>query len=178
MSWTTPRTWVTAELVSASLLNTHLRDNLLALYSRTVNFLVVPDISNAVSPGIAASGIVLLNGVDSFGEAHFSVPANYVSGMTATPIVRPTNTGNLYWALYARYGANGEDYNNHTDTRALGTTAVTASQLKVLSSLSLTNVAIGDYVSLEFERDASNVADTSESSVNLLGIEISYTAGG
>jgi hypothetical protein len=28
MSWTTPRTWVTGELVTASLLNTHVRDNL------------------------------------------------------------------------------------------------------------------------------------------------------
>tara|TARA_Y100000310_G_scaffold298911_1_gene333299 strand:- start:3175 stop:3726 length:552 start_codon:yes stop_codon:yes gene_type:complete len=29
MAWTAPRTWVTAELVTAALLNTHLRDNLL-----------------------------------------------------------------------------------------------------------------------------------------------------
>lgn len=28
MAWTTPRTWVTGELVTASLLNTHVRDNL------------------------------------------------------------------------------------------------------------------------------------------------------
>lgn len=31
MTWTTPRTWSTGELVTASLLNTHLRDNLDAL---------------------------------------------------------------------------------------------------------------------------------------------------
>jgi microcystin-dependent protein len=30
MAWTPPRTWVTGELVTASMLNTHLRDNLLA----------------------------------------------------------------------------------------------------------------------------------------------------
>jgi len=30
MAWTAPRTWVTGELVTAALLNTHLRDNLLA----------------------------------------------------------------------------------------------------------------------------------------------------
>jgi len=29
MSWTAPRTWVTGELVTATLMNTHLRDNLL-----------------------------------------------------------------------------------------------------------------------------------------------------
>lgn len=31
MAWTTPRTWVVGELVTAALLNTHLRDNLDAL---------------------------------------------------------------------------------------------------------------------------------------------------
>ena len=31
MAWTTPRTWVASELVTATLLNTHLRDNLVAL---------------------------------------------------------------------------------------------------------------------------------------------------
>ena len=31
MSWTNPRTWVAGELVTAALLNTHLRDNLSAL---------------------------------------------------------------------------------------------------------------------------------------------------
>lgn len=32
MSWTSPRTWVSSELVTSSLLNTHLRDNLLAIF--------------------------------------------------------------------------------------------------------------------------------------------------
>lgn len=34
MAWTDPRTWVTGELVTASLLNTHLRDNLNFLKDR------------------------------------------------------------------------------------------------------------------------------------------------
>ena len=32
MSWNTPRTWITGELVTAALMNTHLRDNLDYLY--------------------------------------------------------------------------------------------------------------------------------------------------
>jgi hypothetical protein len=32
MAWTAPRTWVTAELVTAALMNTHVRDNLKELY--------------------------------------------------------------------------------------------------------------------------------------------------
>lgn len=33
MAWTTPRTWIPGELLTASLLNTHLRDNLLDRYN-------------------------------------------------------------------------------------------------------------------------------------------------
>lgn len=35
MSWTAPRTWVTGEVVTAALLNTHLRDNQIDLDRRT-----------------------------------------------------------------------------------------------------------------------------------------------
>lgn len=34
MAWTAPRTWVTGEVVTASQMNTHIRDNLLAIYPR------------------------------------------------------------------------------------------------------------------------------------------------
>lgn len=34
MSWTTPRSWATSEVVTAALLNTHLRDNLLSALVR------------------------------------------------------------------------------------------------------------------------------------------------
>jgi hypothetical protein len=34
MAWTTPRTWVTAETVTASILNSHVRDNLDFLYNK------------------------------------------------------------------------------------------------------------------------------------------------
>lgn len=38
MSWTAPRTWVTGEIVTAALLNTHLRDNLNALEASGTSF--------------------------------------------------------------------------------------------------------------------------------------------
>jgi hypothetical protein len=34
MAWTTPRTWTTGEVVTAAMMNTQVRDNLLALFSR------------------------------------------------------------------------------------------------------------------------------------------------
>ena len=36
MAWTAPRTWTTSEVVSATIMNTHIRDNLLWLYGARV----------------------------------------------------------------------------------------------------------------------------------------------
>lgn len=43
MTWTTPRTWAVSELVTAALLNAHLRDNLLALYNRRLHMVAYCD---------------------------------------------------------------------------------------------------------------------------------------
>lgn len=41
MAWTTPRTWVAGEVVTAANLNTHLRDNMLAVYPSTPTWTAV-----------------------------------------------------------------------------------------------------------------------------------------
>ncbi len=57
MTWTTPRTWSVGELVTAALLNTHLRDNLLSLFNRRLHVLVYCDQqSSGVSPSTIAFG--------------------------------------------------------------------------------------------------------------------------
>ena len=52
MAWTTPRTWVTSEVVTASLLNTHVRDNLKETSAATA---------------VAAGDIVYADGANSMG---------------------------------------------------------------------------------------------------------------
>lgn len=37
MSWTTPRTWVTGEIVTSAIMNAHVRDNLAALHDTLEN---------------------------------------------------------------------------------------------------------------------------------------------
>lgn len=57
MTWTTPRTWTVGELVTAALLNTHLRDNLLALFNRRLHVLVYCDQqSSGVAPATITFG--------------------------------------------------------------------------------------------------------------------------
>ena len=50
MAWTAPRTWVTAELVTAALMNTHLRDNLKELW-RVIETVPHGEVSNTVNGG-------------------------------------------------------------------------------------------------------------------------------
>lgn len=40
MAWTTPRTWVTGEIVTAALMNLHVRDNLNWIYDRRQEFAI------------------------------------------------------------------------------------------------------------------------------------------
>ena len=52
MAWTAPRTWVTAEVVTASLMNTHVRDNFLETgpaVATTSSELIVSDGSNSLA---------------------------------------------------------------------------------------------------------------------------------
>ena len=52
MAWTTPRTWVTGELVTAALMNTHLKDNLNAIVP------VGPDGWTSYTPTLTQSATV------------------------------------------------------------------------------------------------------------------------
>ncbi len=66
MAWTAPRTWVTAETVTAALMNTHIRDNLLetsAATATTAGDLVYADAANSMGSrvGISSPGGILVS---------------------------------------------------------------------------------------------------------------------
>ena len=70
MAWTAPRTWVTAETVTAALMNTHIRDNLLetaAATATTDGDIVYADAANSMGNrlGIGAGhGLLVSDGSD------------------------------------------------------------------------------------------------------------------
>ena len=51
MAWTTPRTWTTSEVPTGAIFNTHLRDNLNALYGTTTTY--TPQVDQGVTTNIA-----------------------------------------------------------------------------------------------------------------------------
>jgi hypothetical protein len=82
MAWTTPRTWVTGELVTATILNTYVRDNQLALDT----FLGGQDLTSgrvltgagtsaiAVTGNAVLSGDLSITGALSKGSGSFRIP--------------------------------------------------------------------------------------------------------
>ena len=110
-SWTTPRTWVTGEVVSAGQLNTHVRDNLTYLYNALTSLDASDTISglfNTARLGTGtASGSTYLHGDQTWGAldaAHLTagtvptarLPANVlvdlVSGWTGTQVSSISST--------------------------------------------------------------------------------------
>lgn len=61
MAWTTPKTWTTGELVTAAQLNTHIRDNLDALFSPNSDLVsITTDITTTSGTFVDATGLVII----------------------------------------------------------------------------------------------------------------------
>jgi hypothetical protein len=111
----------------------------------------------------------------AFGE--FIVPRDFVSGMTVKAVFQPGGSGNAYVKSEARYGASGEAYSNHTDDDGgYAAIAVTNALLSVVQSVSLSNAAIGDYVTMTWYRDGTHGSDTVEAFIYFKGWLVEYTA--
>lgn len=104
------------------------------------------------------------------------VPSDYVSGLTITPIVEALGAGNIYTVGSVRYGAVGESYNTHSDSKAGGVEAVVANQIKACTAITPANVAAGDYLHIIFNRDGTQVTDTLNQELYFKGWLVSYTA--
>lgn len=85
MSWTDPRTWVTNEVVTSSLLNTHLRDNLLAVhhpFQAENSDIDATNTSNEVSMFTSAP-VILANSLGSNGWLRCTMWGDYFMNSTA-----------------------------------------------------------------------------------------------
>lgn len=109
--------------------------------------------------------------------ADFLVPDDFQSGMSVKAVVRPGANGNAYLSRVVYYGACGEALDTHDDS--IGWTAIavaTADENNCIGEIALSAEAIGDIVSLFYQRDATHVDDTVAGTVNFVGWLIEYTA--
>lgn len=91
MAWTTPRTWVASEVVTAALLNTHLRDNLRFLKGLDGVVLVEDalQLGTSAGPRLKRSGATDNLDIRTFGDAAYAL-ARAEAGTGANDLT-PTN---------------------------------------------------------------------------------------
>ncbi len=124
---------------------------------------------------LSALGAYMQDAKLAIGFGQFFIPDDFGDSMTAQAVVRCSAVGDIYARHYVRYGAAGEAYNNHEHFS--GYTAVTlagSNANEEILSISMTSAAIGDYVSLQLERNAAHASDTLNTASYCVGWLVSY----
>lgn len=185
MAWTNPLTWETEQVVSASDLNTHLRDNLKYLKGRALAQFDATGLRPAVS-AISSSGnpplgpeldTVLTNHVAyrlKFDDSRierayglFAAPADLVGG--ASVIWRiywktAQTTGDCRWGVAMTAVAHDEAWQAATvgpATHTQGTATATAGDLiRTDLTMSSPGIAANELVIVRLEREGDHTDDT------------------
>ena len=89
MAWTQPRTWVAGELVTAAIMNTHVRDELLAIAEGTVALDAVTLDGKTMAPAVAPSGD---------GRIYFDATVDLFKASVDGGAYRPLSAGSV-WPL-------------------------------------------------------------------------------
>lgn len=122
--------------------------------------------------------VILTDGADVTVYAQIYIPFDFTALTSAYIIIVAGGTGNLRRSVSSNFGVlcGAENYNNHTDSIAVGQVAVTASRLTCIDiSAALTGLGASDLVGLTFTRAASDVNDTVNADCYYLGIRVRYT---
>lgn len=145
--------------------------------NRTRTFLVPPsvDVVGAGSGQGSALGILMTDAVTSVMTGMFRVPPDFVSSMTIKAVVEPAAAGNVYSSNTEYHRAAGEAYSTHTSAVASAAVAITQVVCEI-QTLTLSDVAVGDYFTLQYVRTGGDGLDSINDSVGFLGWLISYTA--
>lgn len=150
--------------------------------------LFIPSISHLISSGAESnaggrSALVLggANADEPYVEHSFKVPDDFVSFTSVKAVWWCTvAAGDMRWDLSAQYAAVGEAINIHTDAPVWGVTATGGVNIlnvqEPANPLTLVNLALGDYLGIRFRRQGTNVADTLDANMYLMGLLFTYVA--
>jgi len=120
------------------------------------------------------ASMLLADGQSTTIRQTFYLPSNYVStdGWSVDVIVIPDADGNLRWGVDTNFGqVCTEEFDAHTDTIALGQTAVQNDDIECLDiTAGLTGAMAGDLVGLTFVRDGGDALDTVDDEVHYIGV--------
>lgn len=174
MAWTTPRTWTTAEVPTAAIMNAHIRDNLNSL----VDGFFIPSIlffsGSGVTSGNRGSaannqdmyGWGFTNGLVGYILTHTVIPS-YLDGschvyMYWAGDVAGGGGANTRWNLYTSNVVEGDQIDEaatETDSQTL-TVPATAESLDISPAFSVTTgIATGGITRICVERESTHVDD-------------------
>lgn len=199
MAWTTPRTWVTSEVVTASIMNTHVRDNFNYLSTAvSAQFWlsaagITPRTTNPCGDPVAVEMSTNKNNLKAaafdqntqeFGQWVHALPSDYGGGtVTATFYwtANSTSANSVVWGLQAVAMADDD-----TLDVAFGTAQEVADANKAAAydhNISAASSAItiagspaaGELVNWQIYRDPADGSDTLAADALLIGVMITYT---
>jgi len=165
------------EIIAAMIQDSTITPAKLANRSRT--FLVQPfRKTNIVGDQALFAGVIQADAVATTAYGWFKVPDDFSSGMSVAAILIHETTGskNAYVIMNVYYGAVAEAWDTHQHSGSYAAIAITHKLHNSICSTNLTNVAVGDIVHIEFDRDASNALDTVNGVTYLVGFLVTYTA--
>lgn len=119
MAWSTPRTWVAGETLTASILNTHVRDNLSFLYTPPMC-----RVRNSASISIATSGV---SQALTFNSERFDTDSMHSTTVDTSRVNTPT-AGKYLFTGHVQFASGGGNY-RETFVRLSGATIVAHLQL-------------------------------------------------
>jgi len=114
----------------------------------------------------------------SYGGGRFLVPADYASDMTSKAVIGSTISANIYGDNRYYAGECSEGHDTHSDATGYAATAIVGAAImqNCIQSLSVSSIGTSDIVQLVYYRDATDVLDTIDNIVYLLGWIIEYQA--
>lgn len=139
MAWTSPRTWTTGELVTASIMNAHVRDNLSYLIDRTFSLALVVPGNPSATTNVSIRAIMPVAGtITSIKSTCGTAPAT-----TYTYDINKNGT-----TIYTTQG------NRPTRTSGNGTSVVTHTTPDV------TTFSAGDVITVDLDTAGTSIVDT------------------
>lgn len=176
MAWTTPKTWSVGELVTAALVNTHLRDNLNAVNDLvTINAAAM--INDGGSPSLQGFGQGVAWLLDSASDETVKLSAASPRDWATADIIlwwvnAGAGSGDVRWQIKHQARSDGEATTSGVTTTDITITAGSQNNYKkstVVSGASLTDAKL---VNVTVMRNADDAADTLGNDVGLVAVEL------
>lgn len=199
MAWTAPTTRATSDLITASIWNTDLVDNISflgvthdhsgdsgdggdvrrAIWVPPVHVTGTGSVHHSFVPGGAATDTIpaaeFADNQDDVAYFSFSAPAKFQALDRAVMVLVAAATGNMVRSAVSVHTADQVTVQSDTDSVAAGAIAMTANVWEADDIIAVfTALAAQDYVGLAYKRDGTNGSDTIGAIVYCVGLLIEY----